>query len=231
MSARQRDPGRTRQALLDATARVVAERGAGVTLDAVAQAAGVSKGGLLHHFRSREALFVGLVEASLSRFDAAVQRHLDPTDDRPGHLTRAYIRGNLDPAVTDLGEHLWRNPTVLAELMSTPAVRELTREADRRWRRRLEADGLHPQRTMLISGALDGRIYGQLLHSDADHDDELKDLLLALTETDGPITGPAGVRGREAPGVTGRATTGPLDGSRGDGFRGSEEAARPARSE
>ena len=62
MAMVQRDSIRTRRALLDTAARLVAERGAGISLDLIAQSAGVSKGGLLHHFRSREALFVGLVE-------------------------------------------------------------------------------------------------------------------------------------------------------------------------
>src|SRR5690242_2095382 len=47
-------PGPARDRILEAAERVVAEIGAArLTLDVVAQAAGVSKGGLLYHFPSK----------------------------------------------------------------------------------------------------------------------------------------------------------------------------------
>lgn len=55
-------PG-TRDRILDALETLLLERGAAqMTLDNVAAAAGVSKGGLLYHFKSKDALLVGLVE-------------------------------------------------------------------------------------------------------------------------------------------------------------------------
>ncbi|WP_063055323.1 TetR/AcrR family transcriptional regulator [Nocardia salmonicida] len=54
-------PG-TRDRILDALETLLLERGtAQMTLDNVAAAAGVSKGGLLYHFKSKDALLVGLV--------------------------------------------------------------------------------------------------------------------------------------------------------------------------
>ena len=48
--------------LLDAAETVVARQGfANLTLDAVAAEAGISKGGLLHHFPSKDRLVEGLV--------------------------------------------------------------------------------------------------------------------------------------------------------------------------
>ena len=52
----------TRDRLLDAAEALLVEAGPrGLTLDAVAAAARVSKGGLLYHFRSKDALVEGLV--------------------------------------------------------------------------------------------------------------------------------------------------------------------------
>lgn len=52
-----------RDKILDAAQRVAAERGAGrITLDEVARAAELSKGGLLYHFPSKEALIQGMLE-------------------------------------------------------------------------------------------------------------------------------------------------------------------------
>ena len=55
--------GDTRKRLLDAAAAVVRRDGAGaLTLDAVAAEAGVSKGGLLYHFPTKEAMIAVLLE-------------------------------------------------------------------------------------------------------------------------------------------------------------------------
>ena len=62
-------PARTRDRLLDAAATVVHRDGAqALTLDAVAQEAEVSKGGLLYHFRSKRELVEGMVERWLADF-------------------------------------------------------------------------------------------------------------------------------------------------------------------
>lgn len=71
------DPSRksnTRQKILDSAEAIAREEGAAsMSLDAVAAAAGVSKGGLLYHFPTKAKLFEALVESFLSRFDAVLQ--------------------------------------------------------------------------------------------------------------------------------------------------------------
>ena len=67
----------TRAKLLDAAAAVVRRDGAqALTLDAVAAEAGVSKGGLLYHFKSKRELLDALVERWLDEF----QREIDAAD-------------------------------------------------------------------------------------------------------------------------------------------------------
>jgi AcrR family transcriptional regulator len=69
--------GSTRDRILDAFAQVLGENGErAATLDAVAAAAGVSKGGLLYHFGSKEALIDGVLErlATLVARDVAAIR-------------------------------------------------------------------------------------------------------------------------------------------------------------
>ncbi|HEV2564923.1 MAG TPA: TetR/AcrR family transcriptional regulator [Microvirga sp.] len=54
--------------ILDAAEELILTRGiAGFTLDGVAQAAGVSKGGLLYHFRSKDSLISGMQRRMVSR--------------------------------------------------------------------------------------------------------------------------------------------------------------------
>jgi AcrR family transcriptional regulator len=188
MSVLQRDAVRTRKALLAAAEQEIATRGPGVSLDAVARTAGVSKGGLLHHFRSRDALFTALVEEWLARFDAAVARHVDPGDDRPGRMCRAYVKATFDDPAAGSGP--WLQPAVQAALLVVPAVRDLAEAAAQRWDDDLRADGLPRDRVVLISRAADGLAMADLFTGaagDRVDREELRDLLLALTESTEPL--------------------------------------------
>jgi len=56
-------PPHARDSVLDALERILVDDGArAATMDAVARAAGVSKGGLLYHFASKDALETALIE-------------------------------------------------------------------------------------------------------------------------------------------------------------------------
>ncbi len=67
----------TREAILRAADRVVVDWGvSGMTLEAVAREAGVSKGGLLYHFRSKEALIGGMIGRLIEGFEAVLGREL-----------------------------------------------------------------------------------------------------------------------------------------------------------
>jgi AcrR family transcriptional regulator len=62
-------PPHARESVLDAFAGILIDAGErAATMDATARAAGVSKGGLLYHFASKEALEAGVIE----RLDALV---------------------------------------------------------------------------------------------------------------------------------------------------------------
>ncbi len=191
MAVLQRDAARTRNALLVAAERVVTEHGPAFSLDAVAREAGVSKGGLLHHFRSRDALLVALVAAWMERFDEAVARQLDPDDDRPGRVCRAHIRATFDEP--DVAGGPWMHTSVQTAMIAVPEVLERARADAQRGLRDMLADGLHRQRVLLISRALDGEAMAEVFDAasvDQDARRELRDLLLALTEETGPVVSP-----------------------------------------
>ena len=90
---RKKRPELVRQQVLDVAARLAMEKGLpALTLDAVAQAAGVSKGGLLHHYPSKMALVDGLYADLVARFDAAIDAEIRQ-DPRPqGRFSRAYLK-------------------------------------------------------------------------------------------------------------------------------------------
>ncbi len=89
---RKKQPELVHRALLDHAARLAVEHGlAAVTVQAVAEAAGVTKGGLLHHFPSKQALinavFADLLDALDRQLDARIAADPEPH----GAFTRAYV--------------------------------------------------------------------------------------------------------------------------------------------
>jgi AcrR family transcriptional regulator len=72
-AAGRRDAARNRVALLEATQRLIAERGIdAVTMEAVAAEAGVGKGTLFRHYTSRRGLMAAVLDHSESEWQAAV---------------------------------------------------------------------------------------------------------------------------------------------------------------
>ncbi len=109
---RKKQPEQVRQQLLEVAARLSHEQGvAGITLDAVSQAAGVSKGGLLHHFPNKQALLDGLFDDLVARFDAAIEEAMAADPVAQGRFTRAYVDvcSKLDPDADVPG---WRMLTI-----------------------------------------------------------------------------------------------------------------------
>lgn len=96
-------PPAARDKVLTAFATIVAEQGEqAATMDAVAARAGVSKGGLLYHFGSREALVEGLAERLLADGEADVRAmraapegvvayYLSTSADSPRELNELYV--------------------------------------------------------------------------------------------------------------------------------------------
>lgn len=76
MQAETQEKG-ARERILDAAIAVVGDQGAGrLTLEAVAEAAGVSKGGLLYHFNTKQALLQGLLSRHLDRLSTRFETEL-----------------------------------------------------------------------------------------------------------------------------------------------------------
>ncbi|HYQ22063.1 TetR/AcrR family transcriptional regulator [Stenotrophomonas sp.] len=94
---RRKAPDLVRQALLDATARVLGQNGsAALTVQDVARAAGVSKGALFHHFSSKQALLDATLSAMLDDFEQDLRAHMQLAPAGHGCFTRAYVQVTFD---------------------------------------------------------------------------------------------------------------------------------------
>ncbi len=148
---RQREA--TRTAILQSVGRIVSEEGAdALTIDEVARAAALSKGGVLHHFPSKEALLLAAIRHDLDLFDEMVA-HLEESDPgMPGAYTRAYLRVCVKSFERAHDEGL----AFLHQFRSIPSTIELVREYKARWHQRLEEDGLDAAVAHLVRYTGDG---------------------------------------------------------------------------
>src|SRR6202789_1789746 len=87
------DPDR----ILDAAEHVIlASGGRNFTLDAVAERAGISKGGLVYSFATKDELFRAALEREVARFQEAVRQRLGGRPGEPFGLVLAHIDEALD---------------------------------------------------------------------------------------------------------------------------------------
>lgn len=144
-----------RKSLLRAAATVVAERGySALTLDAVGAATGVSKGGVLYHFPSKEALVAALVDELATGFDADQSAAHDADPTAPGAWTRAYVTASAAPA-QDESEQL-AVVALLAAVGYDPSLLTPIQDRYRNWVQRLNDDGLPGVDAHLVRLAADG---------------------------------------------------------------------------
>ncbi len=102
--------GSCRERIFEAAEHVVNEVGAArLTLDAVSQAAGISKGGLLYHFPSKDALLVALSQRYVQHLHSCIDhaRAALPADE-PAAEVKACVLGLLgdDPRCKTMGAAL-----------------------------------------------------------------------------------------------------------------------------
>lgn len=153
-----------RQRILDAAeARLLKLGPSGLVLDAVARDAKVSKGGLLYHFPSKEALVDGLIERMLDNFDLVQANLAAPEAGQPGRWTRAYLAST----VTDKGDPADHSAQLMAGILAAidndPERLGVIRKRFDIWHRRLEHDGIPPATAAVVRLAADGLWLSALL--------------------------------------------------------------------
>jgi AcrR family transcriptional regulator len=155
----QSDVTTFRERLLDATERVVARDGVtALTLDAVAKEAAVSKGGLLYHFPSKQALVLGMIERFAQQRDCEYASAIASGD--PGAFARALVDVRCRPLQHD---QVPVHAAILAAVGTNPQYIEPLRERLLHWQARLERDGIDPVTATIVRLAVDGLCIGQLL--------------------------------------------------------------------
>jgi AcrR family transcriptional regulator len=144
--------------ILDAAERVVLRDGvAHLTLDAVAAETGISKGGLLYHFPSKDDLIRGMIRRLRRLYEAEVER-LAAQDPHPvGRTLRAMIRASFPEESSDQCRWMDRVAAgLLAAVALNPELLAEIREYSAEIEKRILDDGLDPVTAMTIHCAADG---------------------------------------------------------------------------
>ncbi|GAA0377038.1 TetR/AcrR family transcriptional regulator [Microbispora corallina] len=136
-----------RDELLDAAECLLQDQGVqALTLSAVAERAGVSKGGLLYHFSSKDALIKGMVERLIAEFDALVEAQHEST------YTRAYLAATFEAVETGR----LRRWAVVTGAAGDPALLAPLREAMARWHLHGLEDEPDPVASQVVRLACEG---------------------------------------------------------------------------
>ena len=148
--------GPVRDRILDAAERVVGDVGAArITLDVVAQAAGVSKGGLLYHFPSKESL----MEALAQRYVANMEQCIETAK---GNLSDADESRELKACVHGLLQRDARSKAtgmcaaLIATAANNPALLEVIRERIAHHTAGFAASNADFARAAIVTLAIDG---------------------------------------------------------------------------
>ena len=170
---RGRGGGDTREHLLDAAARLLLRDPSKLTLDAVAAEAGVSKGGLLYHFKSKDQL----LDAVVDRWEASSESQIEAANDgEPGGWTRAYAdvmaKDGEDPATREI------DSGIIAVLALHPERLEQVRARYAGWQGRIAADGIDEVDATVVRLASEGLWFCELLGLGAP-EGELRERVLA----------------------------------------------------
>jgi AcrR family transcriptional regulator len=156
----KRSAADTRETILTAAANVVIEQGASrMTLEAVAKEAGVSKGGLLYHFPSKDALIEGMIDHMVQGLTERIRKEYESDEfgTNQGRWLRALTRANFQSEDLELGAGL------TAAVLLQPDLLEANRQAYETRQTLIEQDGVDIVWANIIRLVGDGIWFSELL--------------------------------------------------------------------
>jgi AcrR family transcriptional regulator len=152
-----RPAGSPRDHLLDAAESVAVRDGVSrLTFDAVAAEAGVSKGGLLHYFTTKEQLVEGMVRRAAENWRDHFRAAYESASPGPGRMVRGLLQGCFTDAQSWTEELRRSYSSVFAALAQNPGLVQPMRETYAELYGYLEADGLPDGVAETLATAIDG---------------------------------------------------------------------------
>lgn len=166
----------TRQHILTVASQIVQRDGvAHLTIDAVAREAKLSKGGVLYHFPSKDALVGGMVMDHIENFTHDLTTH-QAEENGPGGWLRAYLRASDDTVQKE------PDPVVclIAAIATNPALLAPLQEHFALWQEQAVQDGIDPALATIIRLAVDGLWFADLFQLGSPQGELRKEVLRLL---------------------------------------------------
>ena len=168
--------------ILDAAETVVLRVGAAhMTLDAVAEEAGVSKGGVLYHFPAKEALLECMLRRHVER---GVERRRETIEQIPLGPARE-LKGEIVSQVVARDPNDRMCAAFLAAIANEPKLMSIIREIQCERYGRLAKPDLPFERCVVLLLAVDGLFFHELLQSSpftAEQRQKIVETLLSLAD-------------------------------------------------
>lgn len=185
----RRTASETRELIFQACGRILRRDGlTDLTLEKIAEEAGLSKGGLLYHFPNKKSLIEALFEYHNDIFETRLEALADEEGDGSGAWLRAYAKASIEQ-ITDPGNASLYASLFAAEERYTGA-HALMRQKYVEWQRQVENSGLDSTWATLVRLAVDGLWFAEMHHyapPDAKRRAQIVDLILQLTYEPLPI--------------------------------------------
>lgn len=161
-----------KKTILLAAADIVKEEGvARLTLESVAKKAGLSKGGLLYHYSSKEELIKGMVEDwTYNYFNRIETLVKDNTKSKVSSWTNAYIKVTL----SDLNNDKRLSSALIAAMFTNPSLLDVYKKEYNLLISKLTNDGIDPIKVTIIRLAIDGFWFSEIFEL-SPLDEKLKD--------------------------------------------------------
>lgn len=145
---------------MTAASEIIKEEGAiKFTLEAVAQRARISKGGLLYHFPSKEALVRGMVEEWENNYFNSFETLVNKDNKEIGKWNRAYIHSTISNLEN-------KNKKISSALMAAMFINpKLLEEFQYKYNNLVEKlmnDGIEPVKVSIARLALDGLWFSEI---------------------------------------------------------------------
>ena len=170
----------SRETLLDAAQAIVSEQGvAAMTLENVAARAGVTKGGLIYHFKTREMLLQALIERMVEQIESRYQAGAA----KGGQTLEALLIAMIDDtfAMPAADKALMRN--LLAAVSNYPNQLGPVQQMYERTVSSINQQGEHSGLALMVSCALDGLVFLELLDIKHFNDQERAQMRQTLIDT------------------------------------------------
>jgi AcrR family transcriptional regulator len=158
----------SREEILESAVRVAIRDGLlGMTLEKVAREAGVSKGGLIYHFASKEALVREMLEYFWQQREQALLERIADDPNPRGRWLRALVdmllSDDTGPALTPLERDKFMASLLAAALVNPELVKPVQQCRKQKLRARILAEESDPMEHLMILLAVDGLFLWRLV--------------------------------------------------------------------